>query len=136
MAIHITGGCLCGDVRYEASQLPVRGVICHCSMCRKHSGAPALGFAIFHVPSFTWTSVGPSWYASSSHAERGFCPRCGSSIATREYDEPSIIEIYAGSLDNPDELVINDHIWVSEQISWLITSDGLPRYPTDNPRAG
>ena len=48
------GGCLCGAVRYRAISSPIRGVICHCSMCRKHSGAP-------YWPSFTFglkTSLG------------------------------------------------------------------------------
>jgi len=48
------GGCLCGAVRSRANARPVRGVMCHCSMCRKHSGAPALAFVHFPVAAFAW----------------------------------------------------------------------------------
>jgi len=43
------GGCLCGAVRYRAIAAPIRAVICHCSMCRKHSGAPVLAFVHFPI---------------------------------------------------------------------------------------
>ena len=48
------GQCLCGAVRYRATADPVHGVICHCSMCRRHSEAPALAFVHFLRQSFTW----------------------------------------------------------------------------------
>jgi len=78
------GGCLCGAVRYRATAAPVRGVICHCSMCRKHSGAPALAFIHFLVESFNWVKGEPTRYRSSAYAERGFCSRCGSTLTMHE----------------------------------------------------
>ena len=74
------GGCLCGLIRYRATAQPLRGVICHCEMCRKHSGAPALAFVHFPTESFTWLQSKPSWYRSSQFAERAFCPSCGSTL--------------------------------------------------------
>lgn len=53
----------------------------------------------------------------------------------REHDEPSVIEIYVGSLDAPDNVAIEDHVWVSEQLSWLKIDDDLPHYLLDKPRA-
>jgi hypothetical protein len=64
------GGCLCGAVRYRVTAAPVRGVICHCSMCRKHSGAPALAFVHFLIESFNWVKGAPTRYRSSTYAER------------------------------------------------------------------
>lgn len=130
---NITGGCLCGQLRYESRLSAVRGVICHCSMCKRHSGAAALALAIFRTDGFSWQGREPSWHASSPHADRAFCPACGSSIAMREHDEPSVVEIYAGSLDRPDDLVIEDHVWASERTSWLHLDDGLPHYPQARP---
>jgi len=53
----------------------------------------------------------------------------------REHDERSVIEIYAGSLDEPNQVAIEDHVWASRQLSWLKVDDDLPRYPGRKPSA-
>ena len=122
------GGCLCGAIRYRASAPPVRGVMCHCSMCRRHSGAPALAFVHFAVAAFAWRSVEPRWYRSSPFAERGFCPDCGSTLAMREEVLADRVQICVGSLDQPDAVTLDDHVWTRERISWFDTRDELPRF--------
>jgi hypothetical protein len=125
---YLEGGCLCGAIRYRASAPPLRGVICHCSMCRRHSGAPVLAFGHFPVASFRWIRAEPSWYRSSRHAERGFCSSCGSTIAMREEILPDRVQVCVGSLDSPEGVAIDDHVWVSEGISWFTIEDKLPRF--------
>lgn len=127
------GGCLCGAIRYRAAARPVRGVICHCSMCRRHSGAPALAFVHFPLESFAWLGSGPSWYRSSPHAERGFCSTCGSSIAMREEVLGDRVQVCVGSLDEPHRARIDDHVWARERISWFDIEDELPRFPRSSP---
>jgi hypothetical protein len=122
------GGCLCGEVRYRSTADPVRGVICHCSMCRRHSGAPALAFVHFPAAAFTWTRGQPTWYRSSAYAERGFCAACGSTVAMREEVLADRVQICVGSLDSPDDVRIDDHVWFSERISWFDVKDELPRF--------
>jgi len=123
------GGCLCGAVRYRATVTPLRGVICHCSKCRRHSGAPALAFVHFPIDAFAWTKGQPKWFRSSRYAERGFCATCGSTVAMREEVLADRVLICVGSLDDPEPVRIDDHVWTSEQISWLHIDDALPRYP-------
>jgi len=125
---HLEGGCLCGGIRYLSSAPPVRGVMCHCSMCRRHSGAPVLAFVHFPIASFTWTQGTPSWYRSSRHAERGFCPNCGSTIAMREEVLADRVQVCVGSLDSPDTVAIDDHVWIGERVSWFDVKDKLPRF--------
>jgi hypothetical protein len=125
---HLDGGCLCGRIRYRGATPLLRGVICHCSMCRKHSGAPALAFVHLPAASFAWVAGEPSWYRSSPYAERGFCPNCGSTIAMREEVLADRVQVCVGSLDTPDVVVIDDHVWVSERISWFDVKDDLPRF--------
>jgi len=127
------GGCLCGAVRYRASTKPVRGVICHCAMCRKHSGAPALAFVHFPIESFTWLAGEPNWYRSSPYAERGFCPNCGSTLAMREAVLKDRVQVCAGSLDEAHRVTIDDHVWTHEQLAWFEIKDALPRYPRSSP---
>jgi hypothetical protein len=122
------GGCLCGAVRYRATAQPVRGVICHCSMCRRHSGAPALAFVHFPAAAFTWLTAEPHWYPSSPHAKRGFCAACGSTVAMREEVLRDRVQICVGSLDDPNSVRIDDHVWTQERIAWFDVRDELPRF--------
>jgi hypothetical protein len=123
-----TGGCLCGTIRYEARARPLRGVICHCSMCRKHSGAPALAFVHFPRGAFRWLGEEPKKYRSSSFAERGFCVVCGSTLSMHEEVIADRVQITVGSLDDPSRIKIDDHVWTKEQISWFHIADDLPRF--------
>lgn len=122
------GGCLCGHIRYRATSKPIRGVLCHCQMCRKHSGAPALAFVHFPLQSFTWETDEPTRYRSSEFAERGFCPRCGSTITMHEEVLKDRVQICVGSLDQATDIVIDDQVWVQERLSWFDTKDASPRF--------
>ncbi len=126
---HFDGGCLCGAIRYRATAAPLRGVICHCEMCRKHSGAPALAFVHFAKASFCWLKDEPNWYRSSPFAERGFCPVCGSTIGMREEVLADRVQVCAGSLDQPGRIQVQDHVWTRSQLHWFDIRDGLPRFP-------
>jgi hypothetical protein len=123
------GGCLCGAVRYCAAARPLRGVICQCSICRRHSGAPALAFVHFPAAAFTWLAAEPSRYRSSRHAQRGFCAACGSTVAMREEVLRDRVQICVGSLDDPHKARIDDHVWTSERVAWFEIKDELPRFP-------
>jgi hypothetical protein len=123
-----TGGCLCGAVRFVSASAPVRGVICHCAMCRKHSGAPALAFVHFRASDFTWTQGAPKRYRSSEFAERGFCSTCGSTLSMHESVLSDRVQITVGSLDEPERVRIDDHVWTEQQIPWFKVADSLPRF--------
>jgi len=122
------GGCLCGAIRYRAAAAPLRGVICHCSMCRKHSGAPALAFVHFAADSFTWTGGEPTRYRSSEFAERGFCPACGSTLSMHEEVLGTRVQVTVGSLDEPERVRPDDHVWTDERLPWFDIADALPRF--------
>ena len=127
-----TGGCLCGAIRFEASAPPLRGVICHCSMCRRHSGAPALAFVHFPRDAFRWLGREPQRYRSSALAERGFCAVCGSTVSMHEAVLADRVQIVVGSLDEPDRVTIDDHVWTRERIAWFDTTDRVPRFPASS----
>jgi hypothetical protein len=130
-----TGGCLCGAVRYESTAKPIRAVICHCSLCRRHSGAPALAFVHFPRAFFRWVGAEPKRYRSSPEAERGFCPTCGSTISMHESVLPDRVQITVGTLDEPDRVRIDDHVWTREQIAWFRIDDVLPRFAASSTAA-
>ena len=105
-----TGGCLCGQVRIEASGRPVRVGLCHCLDCRKHHGALFHASAVFPAQAVAITGE------TRDYAGRFFCPRCGSSVFSRGADE---IEVNLGSLDVPDQLRPSYELWTVRRESWL-----------------
>jgi hypothetical protein len=123
-----TGGCVCGAIRYRATAAPVRGVICHCEQCRRHSGAPCLAFVHFPAARFAWSATPPKWYRSSPYAERGFCPQCGSTLAMREEVLSDRVQICVGTLDDATRIRIDDHVWTQSRIPWFEVRDDLPRF--------
>jgi hypothetical protein len=128
------GGCLCGAVRYRATAAPLRGVICHCPQCRRHSGAPALAFVHFPAKSFSWLRGAPKLYRSSQFAQRGFCADCGSTLSMHEEVLADRMLVTVGSLDEPGRVHIDDHVWTKDQVSWFRIDDGLPRFATHSSR--
>ncbi len=124
-----TGGCLCGAVRYRTTADPMRAVICHCGICRKVSGAAFLSFVHFPKDAFTWTSGAPTRYRSSAYAQRGFCPQCGSTLSMHEDVLDDRVQVSLGSLDRPEAVQPDDHVWSESQLPWLVISDDLPRFP-------
>lgn len=129
MAEMFEGGCLCGAIRYRSAGPALRCVICHCEDCRKHSGAPCLGFVHFPLEGFSWIGAQPQRYRSSRYAERGFCPECGSTVSMHEEVLADRVQVTLGSLDQPASVEPEDHVWTRSRIPWFDVRDDRPRFP-------
>ena len=123
-----SGGCCCGDVKYEATGKSVLVEFCHCRSCRHAAGAPLMAWAAFRRGEFAVTAGNCAAYESSPGVVRTFCGRCGTSLTLADKRFPDEIYVSVGSFDDPEELPPEFHIWRSNRISWLETSDHLPRY--------
>ena len=126
------GGCLCGAVRYMARGTPHHACHCHCTMCRKAAGAPMVTFASFPTGDFEITEGAVRWYRSSELARRGFCGDCGSALFFRSDAALGEIDIAVATLDDPERITPEAHIWATTRLSWLRLDDGLPRYREDS----
>lgn len=124
----LTGGCLCGAVRYEVRG-PLRPVInCHCTQCRRTSGHFA-AFTATHTKDLVLIeSEGLRWYQSSATARRGFCGVCGSSLFW-EPDSGGQVSIAAGSLDLPTGLETAVDAFVEDSGDYYTISHDLPQRP-------
>lgn len=109
----ISGGCMCGSVRYEVNG-PLRDIIaCHCEQCRRSSGHFVAATAS-RKKYFTLTQQdGLRWYSAVPGFRRGFCGLCGSSLFFEEIGKERM-SIAAGSLDKPHGLRIAAHIYTAE----------------------
>ena len=109
----ITGGCLCGGVRYEVHGKLRDVIACHCIQCRRTSGHFVAATAC-RRPAFKLVeSATLKWYVAVPGYRRGFCSECGSSLLF-EKDGGERVSIAAGSLDAPQGLTIAAHIFASE----------------------
>lgn len=125
----VTGGCLCGAVRYRVAGAlrPVIG--CHCVQCRRTSGHHAAATA---APSDAVAITGRvQWYASSAQARRGFCPVCGSNLF---WDGPGThLSIFAGTLDGDPGVRLAGHIFCADKGAYYTITDGLPQIEGRDP---
>ena len=127
-AATLTGGCLCGALRYRITPPLMDAAYCHCRMCQKASGAPAMPWVSVPVGQFLYTQGTPKAYRSSDWARREFCGACGSPLVFR-YDDPTKpLDVAIPSLDDPAAVVPAYHIWRQSRLPWFETTDALPRH--------
>jgi hypothetical protein len=124
----LKGGCYCGRIRYEAAGTPFHETNCHCSICRRTTGAPYVTW--FSVPRSQFRIVDgePTQFRSTAKAMRSFCPECGTQLTFEHEDFPNEIDVTTCSLDDPNVLPPKDHTWTSSKLRWLKLADGLPAY--------
>ncbi|MCW3479371.1 GFA family protein [Neisseriaceae bacterium JH1-16] len=128
MSQYLEGGCQCGSIRYRLSGAPLLAALCHCSMCRRASAAPAVAWAMYEQGQLEFESAELTVYESSPGALRGFCPRCGTQISFRADYLPGLVDITIGSLDDPAKVEPTFHYWDAERLPWVEFADRLPRH--------
>jgi len=127
----ITGGCLCGALRYEARGEPAYAGLCCCSDCRRASGAGFVGFMGFAARAVTITGealVHSHALADGRVADRNRCARCGSLVYGGIVGQVDSHTIYAGSLDDPSRFKPAIAIFVAEKASWVEVPPGLAMF--------
>ena len=126
----ITGGCLCGEIRYEAEGGELGSAYCHCRMCQHFTGSPATVGTGIQKNLFRITQGEPKIYASSKIGERSFCPTCGSSLwMTWPHSESrhDWVFVHTVSLDEPQNFSPNSHTGIESQLPWHNIHDDLSR---------
>jgi len=132
----ITGGCLCGAVRYEVTGPFLRASHCHCSRCRKHSGA-AVGTQgrvrreDFHL--LSGSEAVAVYHPAPGAAVKAFCRICGSSLFGGTWPEGPEVSIRLGSVDGDPGIRPQYHTFVDSRAPWDEITDDLPRFPEGLP---
>src|ERR1035437_7239202 len=105
MATLITGGCMCGAVRYECSAEPMMSANCYYKECQRSSGGALTSVLVVPKAAFKLTKGEPKHYEvtadSGNKVSRGFCTNCGSPILSLLTGMPNVVAIKVGSLDDP-----------------------------------
>lgn len=131
MKLPISGGCLCGAVRYEILAEPIGAGNCHCRTCQRSVGTAYM--PVLFVPyqalkisgqykEFATTS------ASGNTMNRGFCPECGTALFGRNSGSDKIRPVNAATLDDPRVYQPHMDFWVSDAQPWDYMDPNLPKF--------
>ena len=128
----ITGGCLCGTLRYEARGEPEAAGYCFCSDCRKVSGSAFIGFMGFAPEQIKVTGEirrhhSPAFNGNT--AVRNFCAGCGSLVFGGGHDLGGV-NVYAGSLDDPSQFQPRIAIFTRDRPHWASVPAGIKQFET------
>jgi hypothetical protein len=122
-ALPLTGGCICGAIRYEIASFPLLLYTCNCTNCQKQSGSAfgmtmpvtAKDFRIVEGMPKAWRRLSPAGVAVASW----FCSDCGNRIYGERAGRPETINIRAGTLDNTSWLVPVAHFYTRSAQPWV-----------------
>lgn len=128
----VTGGCLCGAVRYEYEGEVGPAAICHCADCRRVTGSAfsvsvrlkKAGFRIVGGEVKTFVKLSDE----GSEITRCFCPECGSQVYGFRPQRPGTYFVKAGTLDDPDIVRPADQFWTRSAVSWAHIPPDLPAF--------
>jgi len=136
MKFPITGGCLCGQVKYDILAEPVGAGNCHCRTCQKAAGTAYLP-ALFVPYEALRISGEYKEYASTAYSGntvfRGFCPACGTTLFGRNSANTEIRPVNAATLDDPSIYQPHMDFWVSDAQPWDYMNPDLPKFE-QNPK--
>ena len=131
----ISGGCACGQVRYELKSRPYDAGWCHCRTCQLSSGSPAMVFASVPAEDLVFTQGADKirTFKSSSFGRRTFCGKCGTPLLMKVDDQPDTVDFTVATLDEPDAVAPGFHIFHASRIAWFEPADTLPRHDRFRP---
>jgi hypothetical protein len=126
MSVLLRGGCSCDEVRFEITEVFDVGY-CHCTRCRKSSGAPV--FAFVHVPRAAFKLLSGKLVAEPwERLGRGMsCASCRGCVCF-DMGERDLLSVGIGMLDEPARIRPTFHQCVSSMLPWLEINDSLPRF--------
>jgi hypothetical protein len=126
----ITGGCLCGAVRYTIEAEPLTTRVCWCKLCQKigaGGGTVNVAFPAEAVSVQGELRDYESVADSGNKMHRRFCPQCGTPMFTSSEARPHIMGVRAGTLDDPEVTKPEITIWVKEAPSWAAIDPDIPQ---------
>ena len=126
-----SGQCFCGAVRWQGKGAVIWAGHCHCDSRRRACSAVFSSWIGLPRQSVTWQGAS-QLYRSAADFERGFCSRRGMPLFYESARRPLETDFCAVSLDHPEKFVPPAHYHYAECQSWIIVSEGLPKYRAGN----
>ena len=127
--------CLCKQVTFTVAKFQAPIAHCHCTMCQKFHGAAFSTFVEAKAVDIQWLSGENSLaeYRADNNSVRKFCSNCGSSLFFEsQYNRTQqTIEIALAvfdTLNSPENIQPDAHIYTDSKVCWFDINDQLPQY--------
>lgn len=137
--VSVSGGCLCGSVRFTVAGPPLAARVCWCRLCQYLGAGNGMVSVCFHSEALRLEG-NPVWHESTADSgnvmRRGFCATCGTPLFSRALARPHLVFIRAGALDDPNVLAPQMTIWTAEAPDWAKFDPDLPQFPGQPPPVG
>lgn len=134
MSETMTGGCLCGAVRYAIEGQPAMQAVCHCSHCQKQSGSAFSTIVGVPDAQVTITQGAPKSFIdhgdSGKAVERQFCANCGSPLFSKVEVAPGLTFVKSGTLDDTAFFRPAVHVYAKSKQDWVDTGS-VPAFATN-----
>jgi hypothetical protein len=129
----LTGGCMCGAVRFEVDEDAVESAAyCHCTRCQRRSGTAASANARVEAGSVRITAgeeLVREWQPDDGFA-KAFCGECGSALFSHPAGSEHPVGVRLGAFDSDPGVRPQWRQFVAYAAPWEpIPDDGLPRFP-------
>ena len=130
----LEGGCDCGHVRYRMETPPLFVHCCHCRWCQRESGASFALNAMIEADRVTDLGAPPDIVRTPSASGAGQliarCPHCRIAVWSHYAGAGPLIKfVRVGTLDEPDRLPPDIHIFTASKQPWVVLSADVPAVP-------
>jgi hypothetical protein len=132
----LTGGCMCGGVRFEVTERPLFAGYCHCTRCQRRTGTASSVSARIAPGSLRVVRGGEliAAYEPPDGFHKLFCSACGSALWSRHPEDPDVVSVRLGAFDGDPGVRPSYRQYVAYAAPWeALPDDGLERYPERRP---
>jgi hypothetical protein len=130
-AFPLEGGCTCRAIRYQMISSPLFVHCCHCRWCQRETGASFALNAMIEADRVVVLKGEPEVVATPSNSGKGQkiirCPTCRIALWSNYAGAGDLVRfVRVGTLDEPDRLPPDIHIFTASKQPWVILPPGTP----------
>lgn len=137
MTTPLTGGCLCGAIRYTVSAPVEKLIACHCTDCQHASGTGASINALLPSSALAVTKGSTKVFSkpadSGNVLNRHFCADCGSPVYSQRANAPEFLVLKVGGLDSHEGLRVAMNIWTRSRRPWTLMDTSIECHEGNRP---
>jgi hypothetical protein len=127
----LDGGCTCGDLRYRMTSKPMFVHCCHCRWCQRETGASFALNAMIEADRVILVQGAPETAHTPSNSGKGQkilrCPSCRVALWSHYGGAgDAVCFLRVGTLDEPDRLPPDIHIFTGSKQPWIVLPPGIP----------
>ena len=133
----VTGGCYCGEIRFEVIGPQEAAFQCHCRECQYITGGNANIVVVFAETDFRYTKGVTTTFARSdleTPVTRHFCSSCGTAIGSRSPSRPNSMIVKVGTLDYPGDYQAKAAIFTCDKQPYHHIPSDIPAFDKRPPK--